>query len=477
MMSLQESASDLKENLILVDSENQLGHLFETIPGNRSIRLRTTSNANTVLGIISPEWEGSVGIDSGTSTIECLRLLKTIKQIDPELPVVVILNERDISLVVQAMRMGAYDVLQKPFSSRDIQKIFSAALEKRRMILESRRLQEETGADSESEVFALGRSRRMAQLSESIKKANKTDTPVLLVGEAGTGKKMIARRLHGKSPGRHNNFVAVNCSFIAEDILEKEFFGAETFKGGACASIGKLKNARGGTLYLDKIDCLPLRLQDRLLNILQEENIIRNLFGEPGSIGIRIIAATKKDLKKACASGKFREDLYYRLNVVQIDIPRLRDHLEDLPELFQHFASLACKTYHRPVPLMTREVLQKVLAGNWPGNVRQLKHTAERFALGFGLDLDNPIAHAESVGPVEQNFTSAKKLAEKVNAFEKKLIAQELKRTNGSVKKTYTALGVPRKTFYDKMNKHGLNRKDYLPSRKPARTDAAQSQL
>ncbi|VAX27475.1 hypothetical protein MNBD_NITROSPINAE05-843 [hydrothermal vent metagenome] len=477
MMPLQGSASDLKENLLLVDSENQLGHLSREIPGNSNIRSITMSKADTVLDIISPEWEGSVGIDSGSWAMGSLLLLKRIKQVDPDIPVVLILNDRDISLVVQAMRMGAYDVLQKPFSSRDIQRIFSAALEKRRLILKGRRLQEETGANSEFEIFVPGRTHSMVQVSESIRKASEVDTAVLLVGEAGTGKKMIARRLHDNSPGRRNNFVVVNCSFIAEDVLEKEIFGDETIKDEACASGGKLETARGGTLYLDKIDCLPLRLQDRLLDILQEEKFAGNFFVEPGAPAIRVIASTKEDLKKACASGKFREDLYFMLNLIQINLPMLKDHLADLPELFQNFVSLACKTYHRPVPLMTQEFLQKLSDANWPGNIRQLKRTAERFALGFGLDLDNPPEQAEPVVSQEKMFASAKKLAEKVNAFEKNLIAQELKRTNGSVKKTYTALGVPRKTFYDKMNKHGLNRKDYLSSKKTARTDATQSQL
>jgi two-component system C4-dicarboxylate transport response regulator DctD len=476
MMSLQTTGSGLKENLLLVDSENQLGYLNETIPTSCGIRLRVMSQANTVLGKISPDWEGCVGVDTGIRATGSLHLLRRIKQIDPDIPVVMILNEQDISLVVKAMRMGAYDVLQKPFSDQDLQKIFLGALEKRRAILENRKLQEETTANDGDEVFVPGRSGRMACLSESIRKASSVDTAVLLFGEAGTGKKMIARRLHDNSPGRHRKFVAVNCSFIAEDVLEKELFGSETFTGGVRVSTGKLASARGGTLYLDKIDCLPLSLQDRLLDILQEEKIAKNFYSEPASIDLRVIASTKEDLKNACAEGKFREDLYYRLNVIQIDLPRLQHRLEDLPELFQHFARLAGKMYHRPVPQMPRELLQKLLAKDWPGNVRQLKHTAERFALGFGLDLHDPMTPEESVAPVEQNFAGKKKLAEKVSAFEKNLIAQELKRTNGSVKKTYTALGVPRKTFYDKMHKYGLKRKDFQPPQKLSANDTALTQ-
>jgi len=334
------------------------------------------------------------------------------------------------------------------------------------------RLYATTAIEDELEFFVQGRSRLMARLLETLKRANEVDAGVLLVGSAGTGKKMVARGLHEQSPRRHNKFVAVNCSSISEEILERDLFGHETFALGSELSAGKLASAQGGTIYLDKIDGLPLRLQDRLLDILQQGNIKRPGSYEPRPIDIRIIAATKEDLKIACARGGVREDLFYRLSVIQIVLPPLKDRLEDIPLLFQHFALKICAKYHRPAPLMTRELFQELLLRDWLGNVRQLKNVAERFALGFGLDLDHPVNQEESTLPVKQDFKSKKTLVEKMNAFEKNLIAQELARTNGNVKTTYLALGLPRKTFYDKMHKHGLKRKDFLPPRNISDNDS-----
>jgi len=207
-----------------------------------------------------------------------------------------------------------------------------------------------------------------------------------------------------------------------------------------------------------------LSLQDKFLDVLQAGNIVRHGCDEPKPLDIRVIASTKENLKNACAEGKFREDLFYRLNVIQIALPSLHERLKDIPLLFQHFALTACSRYHLPAPPMTRELFQELLTADWPGNVRELKNVAERFALGFGLDLKHPIDHEKWMGRAKQNLGHKKTLAEKVNAFEKNLIAQELARTNGSVKETYLTLGVPRKTFYDKMHKHGLKRKDFQPT-------------
>lgn len=463
-MPFRRPSIGLKEKVIIVGSEKCLGRPNETILQASGIRVKVFGESKLALEIISLQWNGTLLIGSDIPAMGGWRLLKKVKQIDPDLPVVMILDQGDISLVVKAMRMGAYDVLQKPFSNQDVQKIIIGALEKRRLVLENRKLQLETGAKEQPELFIQGRSGRMECLSETIRKAGEVDAEVVLVGETGTGKKMIARSLHEQSPRRHNNFVAINCSSIPEDILERDLFGHEpgAFQGAPHLRAGKLECADGGTVYLDKIDCLSMRLQDRLLQILQEGTIEKPGSIEPKPIDIRVIASTKGDLKNACLEGRFREGLFYRLNVIQIVLPPLREHLEDIPLLFQHFVLQACTKYQRPAPLMTDKILSQLLSRDWPGNVRELKNVAERFGLGFGIDLQNPINHEESIRPDKQNFKHKKTLVEKMDAFEKNLIAQELARTNGNVKTTYLTLGLPRKTFYDKMNKHGLKRKDFL---------------
>jgi two-component system C4-dicarboxylate transport response regulator DctD len=331
-------------------------------------------------------------------------------------------------------------------------------------VARNKRLHPETKAKDLSPYFVQGRSRCMERLSETMLNAGKSDTEVLLVGEAGTGKKMIARDLHDRSPRRHNNFVAIDCSSLPKKKLEKDLFGQGpgVFTGASHLRTGRLESADAGTVFLNKIDSLPLRLQDKLLYVLQEGNIKRPGSDALRSIDIRVIASTKEDLKNACGKGRFLESLYCRLNGIQIVLPSLKEHLEDIPLLFQHFIRRACAKYQSPTPLMTREIYQKLSSRKWPGNGLELKNVAERFALGIGLDLLDPINQEESVDPDRQIFDYQMTLVEKMNAFEKKLIAEELARTNGNVKTTYKALGLPRKTFYDKMNKHGLKRKDFL---------------
>jgi len=463
-MPEQRPSTKPQETLIIVDSEKTSGPPAETILKNSGIRGRVFTQANSVLEMISPRWNGALVICSGLPQGGSLRLLKKTKEIDPDLPVVMLFDRGDTSVVVKAMRMGAYDVLQKPFSGKDIQKTILGALEKRRLILAGRRLQSEKGENAESEPFVQGRSKCMERLSETLRRAREVDTAVMLFGDAGTGKKMLARELHEKSPRGHKNFIAVNCSSIPEEVLKRDLFGygPETFRGGPCLRSGKLASAQGGTIYLDKIDGLPLSLQDRLLDVLQAGNIRRPSWDGPKPLDVRVIASTKEKLKNTCAEGRFREELFCRLNVIQMVLPALHERLEDIPVLFQHFALTICSKYYLSPPPMTRELFQELLTADWPGNVRELKNVAERFALGFGLGLKHPMDHEKWMSRVKQNLGRKKTLAEKVNVFEKNLIAQELARTNGSVKETYLTLGVPRKTFYDKMNKHGLKRKDFL---------------
>lgn len=217
-------------------------------------------------------------------------------------------------------------------------------------------------------------------------------------------------------------------------------------------------------MYLDEIDSMPLHLQGKLLRVLQERTVERLGSNHHTPVDIRVIASTKLDLKKASEDGKFREDLYYRLNVIRIPLPPLRDHREDIPLLFQYFVHQACAKFQRPTPLITSEILQDLLRWDWPGNVRELKNAAERFTLGYDLD---PGDRNRTVGMTrvsEKTNGPRRTLVEQINAFEKTLIVQELARTSGDVKATYLTLGLPRKTLYDKMKKYALKRKDFLES-------------
>jgi two-component system C4-dicarboxylate transport response regulator DctD len=284
-----------------------------------------------------------------------------------------------------------------------------------------------------------------------------TDADVLILGETGTGKELVARSLHEQSRRRARNFVAVNCGALPESMIESELFGHEAgaFTGAQKRRIGKFEHANGGTLLLDEIENMPLPLQTRLLRALQERSIERLGSNELIPLDLRIVAATKIDLKEASAEGRFREDLYYRLNVVTLEIPPLRDRADDIPLLFQHFVQLAAIRYQREATPPGPAQVQRLVGHDWPGNVRELRNCAERFLL-LG-----DCAPQQGDDAVSDPSGAGATLPEQVERFERALIDQALTRHHGSIKEALVTLGLPRKTLYDKMRKHGLDRRDY----------------
>ena len=456
--------TDLKENVILLDIDKSWALRIADTLRDQSIDVLVLDRAESALSIISPQWNGILVIQVDMPPMGGLDFLERVKYIDADLPVLMIMGQGDIPKVVCAMRLGVYDIIEKPFAHDEFKKIIHSALEKRSLIMENRGLRSEIVIREKSGSFIVGNSSVMQRLCETIHGVAEVDADVLLAGETGTGKELVARCLHEQSGRRLNKFIAINCCAIPEDILESELFGHElgAFTGAHRRRIGKFEYAEGGTILLDEIDSMPLHLQGKLLRILQERTVERLGSNHNTPIDIRVIASTKMDLKKASEEGKFREDLYYRLNVIRISLPPLRDHREDIPLLFQYFVFQACAKFQRSAPLITSEVLQDILSQDWPGNVRELKNAAERFTLGYELDAIYPEDNCGLFLAKEKTNGHKRTLVEKMNLFEKTLIAQELARTSGDVKATYSTLGLPRKTLYDKMKKHDLKRKDFL---------------
>lgn len=312
-----------------------------------------------------------------------------------------------------------------------------------------------------------GESPAMERLRQIIIEVADTGADVLIMGETGTGKELVARSLHDQSRRWKNKFVAINCCALPEFIMESELFGHEAgaFTGADRCRIGKFEFSSGGTLFLDEIDSMPVHLQAKLLRVLQERAVERVGSNEIIPLDIRVVASTKLDLKEACAQGKFREDLFYRLNVVNITLAPLRERREDIPLLFRYFALQAGSRYQRPVLELPEDLIEDILSRPWRGNVRELKNAAERYVLGFLADGENLASRSpklENLGTERERREGNTSLSKQVQAFEKTLIAEALIRYRGDIKATHTALGLPRKTFYDKMRKYGLRRKDYL---------------
>ena len=281
---------------------------------------------------------------------------------------------------------------------------------------------------------------------------------VMIDGETGTGKELVARYLHDHSIRKDKNFVALNCGAIPEHIIESELFGAESgaYTGADKRRIGKFEYANGGTIFLDEIESTPMSLQVKLLRVLEERKVVRLGSNTSINLDIRIIAATKVDLLALCDQGIFRHDLYYRLNLVTIEIPPLRNRIEDIPLLFLHFSRVASARYHRELIPLTQEHKARLINNQWPGNVRELRNLAERYVL-LGSD-----AAFNQQGATEKE-KSTMSLPERVEFFERSLIEEALTNNNGSIKGTMNELMLARKTLYDKMKKYDLVRETFLP--------------
>jgi len=377
-----------------------------------------------------------------------LDLLEAVRAIDPELPVILVTGHGDIAMAVQAMHDGAYDFLEKPYSSEQLADVVRRAVDKRRLQLEVRALRQKLEHSEGIEACLLGNTPAMQTLRRVILDVASQPADVLIYGETGTGKELVARCLHQFSERSKHHYVPLNCGAIPETIFESELFGHEqgAFTGAAKRQVGKIEHADRGTLFLDEIESLPLAMQVKLLRVLQERSIQRLGSNAPVPLDIRVIAASKEDLKDFSDQGKFRSDLYYRLNLIVLHIPPLRERREDIPLLFEHFMLDAAARYKRPCPVVPAAQMQQLMAQDWPGNVRELRNAADRFVLGLS-------ATTESAAPAS--------LADQVGAFERMLIEQALRAAGGNVATACTALSLPKQTMYHKMQKYGLAAEDY----------------
>ncbi|WP_417698583.1 sigma-54-dependent transcriptional regulator [Psychromonas sp.] len=380
-----------------------------------------------------------------------LQLLNTLQQKDANLPVVLITGHGDISMAVEAIRNGAYDFIEKPFASDRLIEITRKAIEKRQLTLENRELKKALQSKDTLGPRIIGNTPSIIALKQMIYRVADSHADILLYGETGTGKELVARSLHEQSQRSSHNFVAVNCGAVPENLIESELYGHEkgAFTGADSQRIGKFEYAQGGTLFLDEIESMPMQAQVRLLRVLQERTLERVGSNKAIDLDLRIIAATKVDLKE---TEYFRQDLYYRLNMVTLDLPPLRQRKEDIAPLFHHFLLVAAARYGKAAPALPADSLQALISHDWPGNVRELRNAAERFILLGSL---SDLNHANN------NMSAGLSLSEQVEVFEKTLIEQALSLSNGSIKNTMEALTLPRKTLYDKMQKHGLQKQNF----------------
>ncbi|AMO78550.1 sigma-54-dependent transcriptional regulator [Pseudomonas citronellolis] len=406
------------------------------------------ASAEEALRRVGADFPGIVISDIRLPGMDGLQLLARLREKDAQLPVVLITGHGDIAMAVQAMRDGAYDFMEKPFAPERLVDVARRALEHRRLSREIGQLRRQLAGRQALEARLIGRSPAMQALRELIANVADTSANVLIEGETGTGKELVARCLHDYSRRQAKAFVALNCGGLPESLIDSEIFGheAHAFTGAGKRRIGKIEHADGGSLFLDEIESMPLNLQVKLLRVLQEHQLERLGSNQLIPVDCRVIAATKSDLGAMGREGSFRSDLYYRLNVITLQLPPLRERREDILMLFEHFLQQSSLRFDRPAPAIDNATAASLMAHDWPGNVRELRNVAERFALGL------PVLTSSGQGP----DASEPRFAEAVEAFERSLLQSALERHAGNLSQAAQALGMAKTTLFDKVKKYGL---------------------
>jgi two-component system response regulator HydG len=383
-------------------------------------------------------------------------LLKAARQISPETEVVLMTAYGTVETAVEAMREGAYDFITKPLKRAHVVRVVEKALEKQSLLVENRTLRAQLEAARRRPI--VGQSLAMRRTLEVVQQAAPSVATVLLLGESGTGKELLARQIHEASPRAGRAFVPVNCAAIPETILEGELFGYEkgAFTGATQRRDGRFAQADGGTLFLDEIGEIPLAVQVKLLRVLQEGEIER-LGGKSQKIDIRLVAATNRDLKRAVVEGRFREDLYYRLNVIALHVPPLRDRRDDVPLLVDHFLGRFREKNGKSISGLTRAALDAMAAYHWPGNVRELENAIERaVVLSKATIIDVDDLPRELRGIPSEGLGSQHALTFEIGTpleeIELRVIQETLRYTKGDKRLAAQLLGIATRTIYRKLD-------------------------
>ncbi|HKO52609.1 MAG TPA: sigma-54 dependent transcriptional regulator [Polyangiaceae bacterium] len=441
--------------VLVVDDEASNLASLEKIFQREGMRVFTADGAKPALELVRRHRVQVVLTDlmmPGTSGAE---LLRALKEVSPDTEVVLMTAYGTVETAVQAMRDGAYDFVEKPLKRMTIVKSVRKAAERQSLVAENRSLRQELKLLTNREI--VGQSPALRRVLDVATQAAPSSATVLILGESGTGKELIARYIHSKSGRANGPFVAVNCAAIPESILEAELFGHErgAFTGAIAKREGRFARARGGTLFLDEIGELSPAVQVKILRVLQEGEY-EPVGGHTVKADARIVAATNRDLVSEVEAGRFREDLYYRLNVIAVTAPPLRARREDIPLLVDHFLGVYCTKNGRARLSLPSEVLRKLMDYSWPGNVRELENVVERAAvlcrselLGLS-DLPDAVASATPRPPSELTFSIGTPLSE----VEQRMIRDTLSHTGGDKSLAAQLLGISTRTIYRKLGEN-----------------------
>lgn len=437
--------------VLLVDDEEELRLSTAQALKLHDFRVETFASAEDVLTRVGYGFHGVVVTDIRMPGMDGMTLMQRIREVDHEIPVILVTGHGDVQLAVKAMREGAYDFLEKPFSLQPLAGVIRRGLDRRGLVMENRRLRAVAGKRDDIEARLPGRTPVMVDLRYRLRAIGGTDADTLVIGETGAGKEVVARALHDISSRAGKPFIAINCAALPETLIESELFGHEAgaFPGAIRPRHGKFEHGRGGTILLDEIGSMPIDLQAKFLRVLQERTITRLGSNETVPLDVRFIATSKVDLEEEVAAGRFRADLLYRLNVVTLHVPSLVQRRADIPLLFLHLVREASARYGRDDIEVPPSVVAEIADRNWPGNVRELRNAADRYVLGLGM----PSGDAPQMDEPDSS-----RLADRVATYERRIIANAITAHGGSLRRVYEQLGISRKTLYEKMQKYGLGK-------------------
>lgn len=463
--------------ILIIDDDAQLRHSFEKLLTQEGHTVQTAPTGEAGITIVKEALPDLVITDVRLPGLSGLETFRIIRDIDPQLPVIVMTAFGTTETAIEATKLGAFDYVLKPFEVPDILTLIEQALEAGRFMRS--KVEMDAVPETTSGEAIVGRSKAMQEIYKAIGRVSSTDATVLIRGESGTGKELVARAIYQHSLRSDKPFVVINCVAIPETLLESELFGYEkgAFTGAIRRRVGKIQQAHRGTVFLDEIGDMPLSLQAKILRLLQEKSIERLGGRETIPVDVRIIAATNRDLETALAEGRFREDLYYRLKVVTLWLPALRDRMDDIPLLVDYFLPRFCEKMATENPGVSKEAKAFLSTHSWPGNVRELANAVQKaliFSRGGPITLEDitPALGTEhvSVGTdktlekvirqwVRETLasdTAKNRFNSLVDRFSRILIAEALNLTSGNRTRAAELLGMSRPTLLSRIEKYGL---------------------
>jgi two-component system response regulator HydG len=453
--------SKISGNILVVDDDQAHRTMLRTLLGGWGFSVEETDDGAGAIERVHEKSYDLVLMDVRMVEVSGLEALPEIKKFNPAIPIIIMTAYSSVETAVEALKKGAYDYLGKPLDFDELKLAIERALDHSRLKAENRVLKERFGASLNTGDI-IGRSGLMLELLDTVALVAPTEATVLITGESGTGKELIASAIHANSPRREKPFIQINCAAITETLLESELFGHErgAFTGADRRKEGRFRLAHGGSIFLDEVSEMSVAMQAKLLRVLQEKQIQRVGGEEVLKVDVRVLAATNRDLKKDIEAGGFREDLYYRLNVVTLAVPALRERREDIPLLVQHFLETFAEKNRKQIKGFTPQAMDRLVRYDWPGNVRELMNAVERGVIlcrsEYISETDFPFSLRDT-GISEQEPTREELLADlPLEEVEKLTILNTLESAGGNKSETARRLGITRRTLHKKLKKYGV---------------------